>query len=945
MISRKLILLLMVCAAAGSVAFLSRVTATNRLIAEHSPTLPSIIVVGDSTANNNANGGLGWATPFADYFDATKVNVLNRARGGRSSRTFQAEGLWDQALAEIKAGDYVLIQFGHNDGGPLDTDRARGSLPGTSEMTKEITTPDGKKEVVHTYGWYMRKYVADTKAKGAIPIVLSLTVRNIWKDGKVERGSGQFGQWSAEIANAQKVTFVDMTTIIANKYEELSEEKVKALFATDHTHTSPAGADLNASLTVAGLKVLKDSPFNKYLSAKGNSVAAYTGGPGRQPRPLAVPANPKLPTLFLIGDSTVRNGQGDGSNGQWGWGEPIVSFFDATKINVVNRAYGGRSSRTYLTIGDWDKVMEMLKPGDFVIMQFGHNDGAALNDDSRARGTIKGTGEESEEIDNILTKKHEVVHSFGWYLRKFTSDTRAKGATPIICSLIPRKIWKDGKIARNSADYGKWAADVAKSEKTMFIDLNELIAQKYDALGPEKVEAMFADEHTHTSLVGAELNAATVVEGLKALKENPLGAYLSEKGKNGSKTSVEPSSKPDGNSNLKFDFGSATIKPGHKQVLANTTYNKEIGYGFEPGAVVSCATTGCSSDKPFFFSAALPEGNYSVAVTFGDLKTPSVTTVKAELRRLMVEKIETSPGKFETRTFNVNLRTPQIAGGGEVKLKDREKTTEIWDWDEKLTLEFNNSHPSVSSIEITRVDDIPTIYILGDSTVCDQPLEPYNSWGQMLTRFFKSGIAIANNAESGESLKSSLGARRLDKVMSVIKPGDYLFIQFGHNDEKEKGEGIGAFTTYKSDLKRFVAEAKKHGAFPVVITPVQRLTFDAQGKITNSHGDYPEAVRQVAAEEKVPLIDLHKMSTLFYEAMGPEKSKLAFKEGDGTHHNNYGSYELAKCIVEGIKANNLGIVKYLIGDTRAFDPSHPDSLETFKIPASPIVTEIKPLGN
>jgi lysophospholipase L1-like esterase len=379
--------------------------------------------------------------------------------------------------------------------------------------------------------------------------------------------------------------------------------------------------------------------------------------------------------------------------------------------------------------------------------------------------------------------------------------------------------------------------------------------------------------------------------------------------------------------------------------LPDMTHNKERGYGFEPGAAVSCATVGCSSDKPFFFSVALPEGNYSVMVTFGDPKQPTVITVKAELRRLMVEKVETAAGKFQTRAFTVNIRTPQIAGGGEVKLKDREKTTEIWNWDEKLTLEFNNSHPAVSAIEIYKADHVPTVYILGDSTVCDQPLEPYNSWGQMLPRFFNSGVSIANNAESGESLKSSLGAHRLDKVISVIKPGDYLFIQFGHNDEKEKGDGVGAFTTYKSDLRRFVVAARIRGAYPVLITPVQRRTFDAQGKITNSHGDYPEAVRQVAVEEKVPLIDLHKMSTLFYEALGAEKSKLAFKEGDGTHHNNYGSYELAKCIVEGIKANSLGIANDLVRNVRAFDPSHPDPLETFKIPASPAVADVKPLGN
>jgi lysophospholipase L1-like esterase len=352
----------------------------------------------------------------------------------------------------------------------------------------------------------------------------------------------------------------------------------------------------------------------------------------------------------------------------------------------------------------------------------------------------------------------------------------------------------------------------------------------------------------------------------------------------------------------------------------------------------------CTSDQPFFFSVALPEGNYEVTVTFGDQNAETVTTVKAELRRLMLEEVHTAPGRFTTRTFTVNLRTPQISTGEEVKLKDREKTSELWAWDEKLTLEFNNKRPGVCAIEIARAD-APTLFLLGDSTVCDQALEPFNSWGQMLTRFFKPGLAVANHAESGESLRSSLGAKRLDKVLSLMKPGDYLFIQYGHNDEKEKGEGVGAFTTYKESLKQFVSEVRKRGGIPVLITPVQRRTFDVQGKITNSHGDYPAAVRQVAKEENVPLIDLHTMSSVLYEAWGPEASRRAFAPNDGTHHNNYGSYELARCIIEGIKANKLGLMKYLATDLPAFDPSHPDPIDYFKLPASPQRTQIKPPGS
>jgi lysophospholipase L1-like esterase len=404
----------------------------------------------------------------------------------------------------------------------------------------------------------------------------------------------------------------------------------------------------------------------------------------------------------------------------------------------------------------------------------------------------------------------------------------------------------------------------------------------------------------------------------------------------------------------RFDFGPGKVAPGYTQILTDTLYERERGYGFEPGASVRCIDRGgrdpvrsdlCASERPFYFSVALPEGNYNVTVTFGDAQAETTTTVKAELRRLMLEKVRTVSGEFVTRTFTVNVRTPQISTGGEVKLKDREKTTEAWAWDEKLTLEFNGARPGVCAIEITKADGVPTIFLLGDSTVCDQPREPYNSWGQMLTRFFRPGVSVANHAESGESLRSSLGARRLDKVLSLMKPGDYLFIQFGHNDEKEKGEGVGAFTTYKAALRKFVAGARERGGIPVLITPVQRRTFDKEGHVTNSHGDYPEAVRQVAKEERVPLIDLHRMSTLFYEALGPEKSGLAFKEGDGTHHSDYGSYELARSVVEGIKAQKLGIARYLVKDVAPFDPRRPDAPESFQVPPSPLVTDVKPLGN
>ncbi len=401
---------------------------------------------------------------------------------------------------------------------------------------------------------------------------------------------------------------------------------------------------------------------------------------------------------------------------------------------------------------------------------------------------------------------------------------------------------------------------------------------------------------------------------------------------------------------LKFSFAPGKAEPGYPQVPADTAYTKECGYGFDLGSKVEAIDRGgddairsgfCTSAKPFFFSVALPEGNYNVTVTLGDLKGESTTTVKAETRRLMLEKVQTATGKFETRTFTVNIRTPKITGGGQVKLKDREQG--VLHWDDKLTLEFNNTRPCLCALEIVKVENAVTVYIVGDSTVTDQPKEPWNSWGQMLPRFFKPGVAIANHAESGESLKSSRGAKRLDKVLSTMKEGDYLFIQFGHNDMKERGEGVGAFTTYKASLKEYVTEARKHGGIPVLVTPMHRKSLDGSGKITNTLGDYPEAVRQAAKEEEVSLIDLNAMSKILYEALGPKDIGKAFQ--DGTHHNNYGSFELARCVVEGIKQNKLDLAKLLADDVQPFDPSKPDSVDDFKVPASPQSTTGKPDGN
>ena len=514
---------------------------TNGLRAQNAPVAdrPTLFIAGDSTASNGAD--LGWGSHLGKYFDADKVTVLNRARAGRSSRTFITEGLWDATLADMKAGDFVLLQFGHNDAGAVnDRSRARGSLRGLGEETREIDNLlTGKHEVVHTFGWYMRKMIAETQAKGATPIVLSLTVRNEWPRGRVERGPGRYSQWAAEIAQTQDAAFVDATNIIADQYELLGRVCVAELFPIDHTHTSAEGANLNAMLIVSGIKALADCPLATMLSPEGQAITPYrTNCIVKQLEdfmtapwmPEALPASdPNLPTLFLIGDSTVRTGtRGDGANGQWGWGAPIMDYFDRTRINVENRALGGTSSRTYQTQGLWDRVLSDMKPGDYVIMQFGHNDSSAVNDRQRARGTIRGNGEETEEIDNMLTGRHETVHSYGWYIRKFIADAKAKGATPYVCSPIPRNRWRGEKVNRAQADYALWAAQAAEQGGASFIPLNALIADRYDEVGQEKVAALYfpPSETTHTNACGARFNADCVVEGLKDLDGCPLADFL-----------------------------------------------------------------------------------------------------------------------------------------------------------------------------------------------------------------------------------------------------------------------------------------------------------------------------------------------------------------------------------------------------------------------------------
>lgn len=365
-------------------------------------------------------------------------------------------------------------------------------------------------------------------------------------------------------------------------------------------------------------------------------------------------------------------------------------------------------------------------------------------------------------------------------------------------------------------------------------------------------------------------------------------------------------------------------------------YERARGYGFLP------ATPGAT-----FFVIDLPEGNYDVTVRLGAENRSTETTVKAETRRLMVERVRTAPGEWVERAFTVNIRTPLIgATDGRVAIKDRER--DLFHWDDKLLLEFTGPEHAVAGVTITPRADALTVYLAGDSTVTDQPGEPWCAWGQMLPRFFAPGVAVANHAESGLSFATFERSRRLEKILSTLRPGDYVFMQFAHNDQKEKGEGVGAFTTYAESARRFVRAVREAGGRPVLVTSMYRRRFDAEGRLYDTLDDYPVALRQVAAELSVPLIDLHAMSARVFAALGAEGSKAAFVHfpagaygsaeavKDDTHFSPYGAYELARCVVEGIRAQLPELAARLAADVGSYDPDRPGAAADFTVPASPL---------
>ncbi|ADY54229.1 lipolytic protein G-D-S-L family [Pseudopedobacter saltans DSM 12145] len=414
---------------------------------------------------------------------------------------------------------------------------------------------------------------------------------------------------------------------------------------------------------------------------------------------------------------------------------------------------------------------------------------------------------------------------------------------------------------------------------------------------------------------------------------------------------------------FKFDFGEGKAQSGFIKIDNKRRYSDENLYGFDLQTQPDSKNTGIQkglksdcvySKSPFYFSVKVPEGNYKIKALFGSSQDSGHTTVKAESRRLMLQDIKTKPGEFREEVFVVNIKNKNIDGNNQVALKPRELTK--LDWDDKLTLEFDiNTY--LCALEIERVENYTTLFLAGNSTVVNQEEEPWASWGQMIPRFFGDGIAVANHAESGLALGSFLSSKRLDKILSVAKPSDYLFIEFGHNDQKEKGENSGAYKSYSERLRLFVNKFKAVGGIPVIVTSTSRRSFDAEGKLNQTLGDFPDAARQVALELNVPLIDLNLMTKTFYEALGVERSKLALVHypahtfpnqeqalADNTHFNTYGAFEISKMVLRGIIENKLAI-KNNIKDFEGYHPGKPDDPSKWFWPLSPINSILKPDGS
>lgn len=480
---------------------------------------PVLFLVGNSTMRNGTlgngnNGQWGWGAFFQPFFNPDRITVENQALGGMSSRTFYKR-LWAPIRDAIRPGDWVIISIGHNDNGPYDSGRARASIPGIGNDSLIVTIQEtGEVDTVYTYGGYMRRYINDVRRAGGHPILMSLTPRNAYDDqGHVIRK--QHSEWLRQIGEEEGVPYIDQNEISGQKIDSYSEWKKKFIFHGDNIHTSKLGAEMNARSAAEGIAYSAD-PRLKPLQEMMNDVT---------PPMVDVKREEGKPVVFITGDSTVKNADKE-EDGMWGWGSQAYTIFDERKITIANCAIAGRSCRTYMNEGRWERVYNSVHPGDFVLIQFGHNDFGEL-EKPKYRGEIF-SAQDTCHVYQLKEKgTYELVYSFGWYLKKFIDDVREKGGTPILVSLTPRNEWENGKIERRNDTYGRFYREVVEATGVEFVDMHNITADYLDRKcgSKEKANPYYKRDHTHTSLKGARLNAKSMKKGLKKI-HSPLAKYL-----------------------------------------------------------------------------------------------------------------------------------------------------------------------------------------------------------------------------------------------------------------------------------------------------------------------------------------------------------------------------------------------------------------------------------
>ena len=499
---------------------------------------PVLFLVGNSTMRNGTlgngnNGQWGWGYYFSQYFDATKMTVENQALGGMSTRTFYTD-LWPAVREALEPGDWVIVSIGHNDNGEFfDQRRARAVIPGVDEDTCYVgfNQRTQRQDTAYSYGHYLRQYIREIRQKGANPILMSLTPRNDYDSKGLIIRKPQTA-WAAYVAATEGVPFVDLNELSGRKLDSYSRWKVGYHFLGDKIHTSLFGAELNAQTAAEGL----------YYSSNPQLAALQAVMKNVQPRQRDVKREPGKPVVFFTGDSTVKNLDRD-DNGMWGWASQAQTVFDEKRITLCNAARAGRSTRTFVKEGLWEEVYNSLQPGDFVTIQFGHNDICPITD-AKGRGVIPGS-QDTLNVFKMDNGQYEVVYSFGWYLKKMIDDCREKGATPILVSLTPRIEWPGGKVERRDDTYGRWYREVAEQTGVEFVDVHNISADFLDKkfavkqlpADKEKAKAKIADikkkagdryfrqDHTHTSKLGAQMNARSLAEGLRRIN-SPLAEYL-----------------------------------------------------------------------------------------------------------------------------------------------------------------------------------------------------------------------------------------------------------------------------------------------------------------------------------------------------------------------------------------------------------------------------------